>query len=127
MVSLNYHVGCDQNARRYSKTKCLGGLSVDHQLELGGKQYWQIGRARTFENSTCVHPCLAISVCVACTVTNQTTLFDLDARVIHGGHPITRSQRQYPLALGTEKRVSSNEKRFNFRARNIFEGRFDIT
>src|SRR5712675_916313 len=55
---LDHLVGGDQQARWHSKTKCLGGLKVDHQLEFGGKQHWQIGRPSTFENSTCVRPSL---------------------------------------------------------------------
>src|SRR5262249_52045839 len=42
--------------------KSLGGLQIDHQLELGRLDHWQIGRFLAFEDPTCIDADLTVHV-----------------------------------------------------------------
>ena len=53
------------------EAESLGGLEIDHQLELGRLQNWKVRRLCTFEYLTGVHPDLSVSFCNDCAISHQ--------------------------------------------------------
>jgi hypothetical protein len=47
-----YLVGEGEHSRRHGEAERLGSLEVEHELELGGLHYGQVGRLFTLENAT---------------------------------------------------------------------------
>ena len=78
-VLTNHLVRQDEERRRESDPERLGGLEIDHQLELGRLYHWQVGGFGTLENFADVDSGLAIRVRKVASVTDQTAGFDVFA------------------------------------------------
>jgi hypothetical protein len=50
MILLDHLVGELLHRHRNGQAKRLGGFEVEHEVELGRLQHWQVGRLGTFEN-----------------------------------------------------------------------------
>src|SRR5215475_1401760 len=86
-------VGNRKYAWRNCEAKRVRGLEVDHQLEFGRLDNWQVGRLFALEDSTDVDTRLPIRVDKACSVAHQPAGLGKLAPLVDRRHRSTRRQR----------------------------------
>src|SRR5260221_8424394 len=82
-----------ENARRDGELERLGGIQVDHELELGGPQDGQIRRLCAFEDAAGVDADHAIAVREICAVGHQPAGHGPFADIVYDRKSMTRRQR----------------------------------
>ena len=64
-------VSAGDQRRRYGQSHCLGGLEIEHQLELRGLEEWQVARPGPLEDAANINAALVVLVDRAGTLTDQ--------------------------------------------------------
>src|SRR6516225_11260218 len=107
----NHLIGGHLHDQRHGKTKPLGGLEIDHELEFGGLYDRQIARLLALEDPTRVHTNLAISICNAGCVAYQTPCRGILAQSIARRQSIPCRQRDDLIPIGERERVARDNQR----------------
>src|SRR5512147_1016671 len=88
IASPDHLVRSEQDGLRDLQSKSVGGLEVDHQLELRRLFHWEVGGFSTLEDFVHVGRCPLIICSEAGAVGHEATrLYEL-AVLIHGGKPL---------------------------------------
>jgi len=104
----------------------LGGLQVDHQIQLRGTLDRQLGRPFALENATGVDTGLPPSIKKVGSIAHKTTLFgSLAPRVSHR-HSIARGQRRDLIAVNVKKPIATHEECVSSLLNEIDKGRPDL-
>src|SRR5258705_13976188 len=90
--SLDYLVRPPQHRLRDRQAEGLGGLEVDHQLELGGPLDRKASRLRPLEDAIDGARRAPGHVREACTVGHEAAVLDVFSELEHGGKTVARSQ-----------------------------------
>src|SRR5262249_3648072 len=88
----------------------LGGLEVDHQLELGRLQDWQIGGLGTLQKATRVNSRLTIGVLDAGAVADESAGSDVFAQRVHRRNPEVVGQGDYLLTSAGEQGIGDDDE-----------------
>src|SRR5262245_50449078 len=86
----------------------LGGLQVDHELELGGLLDGQIGRLFAFQNSTSIHSRQPIQFREATTVADEAARCGELATLVDCRQRIFQGERSEMSSAGIEKWISAD-------------------
>src|SRR6266404_6480714 len=109
------HLVCNgEHARRNGQAKRLGGFKINHQLELGRLQDWQVGRLLSLENPACIEASETIRIGKARSVADQTTCRRELAILIDRRHTLSCCQRYELFGAPTEEFASANQERAGF-------------
>src|SRR5215467_14299715 len=79
--------------------ECLGGLEIDHELELGRLYHRQVSNLCPLQNPAGVDTDLTVGVGKIGSVTNETTSHCEFALHVNRGHCMSRCQRDDLIAL----------------------------
>src|SRR6516162_6150496 len=109
--SFDHLVGEREQSIRHVETERLGGLEIDHELELGRLHHRQISRLLALEYSPGIDADLAVSIGYAGRVAHQTTGRDKLAQVIDRGNRMPGRQRDNPFPMREHERASTVEQR----------------
>jgi hypothetical protein len=97
--SFDHLVGACEERRRDFDAERLGGLKIDHQIELDRQLDRQIGGLSPLENLTRIDAGLTINIRNIGSVTHQPTGLGFDAGDPHGGQPLTGGEQRNLAAL----------------------------
>src|SRR5262245_12878958 len=101
LVSLFDHlVGDSEQPWRQAEAECLGGVEIDHELELGRLHDRQVRRLRALEDAANIDTSQAISLGDAGSVAHQTASFG-------------KRQRNELYAAVVGKRAGTDQNRIN--------------
>src|SRR5262245_51151285 len=110
-LSFNDFVGARCQPGRHIEAKCLRGLQVDHELELGWLDNGQIGGLLALKNPTGVEGGLTISIRETRPITSQATGRGKLTSFIDRRNGMARCQRNDLIALAAEERVRADQER----------------
>src|SRR5437764_377704 len=125
-LSFDYLVGACEQRGRHDQPERLGGLEIDHQLELGGLQEWQVRGLGTFQNSTSVDAGLTVLIDRAGSVAHQTASCGELAPTIDRWYCMERRQGGEFFASVHEDRIVGHYERANPFLNQRREGRVEI-
>src|SRR6516165_10228820 len=125
--SFNHLVSSREQAWREGEAKCLGGVEVDHELELGRLHDRQVGGLLALENPAGVNAGLAICVAKVRSVAHQAADLGSLAPGIDRRHPVVSRQRSELYATVVGQRAGSYQKRINRLLRKARKGRINVT
>src|SRR5262245_21418323 len=112
-TSFDHLVGDGEQPGRKAEAEYLGGVEVDHELELGRLHDRQIGGLLALENPASVDTGLAICVGKARSVAHQTASFHILAPGIDRRHLMVRRQRNELYATVEEQQGGTDQERIN--------------
>src|SRR5262245_27978635 len=92
-ASLDHLVGEREQLVGDLEAERLGGLEIEHKLELGGAHHRKVGGLFALEDATGVDAGLPISLAVAGAIADQATGDSLLAIEIHRGNGMASGQR----------------------------------
>src|SRR5215470_5792019 len=95
---------------RNGETKCLGGLDVDDQLELGGLLHGEVAGLSALENPVHVSRRASKDLGITRPVGDQASRLDESPLFEHGGHPISERQLGEAVPGGDEPRIVDDQK-----------------
>src|SRR5215831_20013143 len=108
--SLDDFVGSDHQRLWNGQPKCLGGVEVDHQLELGGLLDGEIGRCGAFENLVDEVRGAATDFAKVSAVRHEPAGFDKVADPVDPRHAMLEGElyQLYPVSVGEGANRSDN-------------------
>src|SRR5262245_28971136 len=95
-------IGNGEQPRREGEAEYLGGVEVDHELELGRLHDRQVGGLLALQNPSGIHTGLAICAGDARSVAHQAAGFGTIAPGIDRNHPMVGRQRNELYATVVE-------------------------
>src|SRR5262249_14884540 len=101
-------------------------LQVDDEIEFSRLQNWKIGWFLTFENSGDVGAHLSIRISDTWSVTDQSALVGIFPKLINGGQPILRGERDDATPASIEIWVGRDQQRTDPRSRQRRKGRIQF-
>src|SRR5262245_66674656 len=101
--SFDHLVGAGEQGGWDLDPERLGGLQVDHELELGGLLDGQIGRLFAFQNSTSIHSRQPIQFREATTVADEAARCGELATLVDRRQRIFQGERSEMSSAGIEK------------------------
>src|SRR6516165_3412076 len=104
----------------------LGGLEIDHELDLGLLLDRQLARLGTFEDFARVDANLAICIDETGVIAHQTARRDELASSIDCRNAMLRRQRHEPIASAVEEVIGADEERIGMPLDEGREGRVEI-
>src|SRR5215470_6505127 len=111
--SLDHLIRPRQQRRRDRQAESLGGLEVDHQLELGGLLDGEAGRLRAFEDPVDISGCTTEIVRDAYAIRYEAPVFHKPSRSVHGGQAARGGEIDDPSSLDSFEGSRRAEKRTN--------------
>src|SRR5215471_16746463 len=102
-------IGALLERQGHVKAEHLRSLEVDHKLELGWLQYWQVGRPLTLEDTANVYAYLTIGISKIRRVAHQAASHYGFTRFISRRNVVTGGLRYDLIAQGDEKRIRTND------------------
>ena len=102
-----------QHVRRDREADLLGGLEIEHQIELDRLLYREIGGFCALENLVDEYRGAAKQVVGICSVGHQAAVFDVIGPWIHGRPAIFFGEVNNLFAMGIEESARHHEQRFH--------------
>src|SRR6516162_4883341 len=124
--SLDHLVGEGEQLVWNLEAERLGGLEIDHQLELGWLHHRQVGGFLAFENAPHIDPSLAIAVRVIGSVADEATRGHEFPLKIHHWDRITRCQFDKLIPPGGKEWIGADDERAGMLLHHGREGRIDV-
>src|SRR5262249_36171334 len=124
--SLNHLVGAGKQRLGNREAEGLGALEVDHQLELGGLLYRQIGRLGALQDLVDEHRRAPPYVVDVRPIGEQPARLDVLSEDIHRWEPALGRKFCEPLRVREKDAGRRNEKRAGPRADRRSQGVFDF-
>src|SRR5215467_13084917 len=104
------HLVCErEQVVRDFDTERLGGLEVDHGLELGRLQHWQVDRFCALENLCGIDTVVAIGIGDSYPVAQQSARHRVFAKLVNGGQALPGRKADYLVAPRVEVGVCRDQ------------------
>src|SRR5258705_13727559 len=75
-ILFDQFVGAVEQRQRHGEAERLGGLEIDHQVELDRQLHWKIARLCSFQNLVDVSGCTAIGIGDAWPIADKSAIVD---------------------------------------------------
>src|SRR5215831_10295479 len=87
-ISLNHRISLCDEERWHCEPKCLGGLKIDNQLELGGLLDGQVGGLGALEDLVHVGSGAPSQISAVHSIGHKAPGIDKLPHIVHGGQPV---------------------------------------